>query len=54
MVKDVSKFHKCHLGVGVCLCVCVRAKFHTGFCVLGVGNSKVRYRLGGEGIVHNN
>ena len=36
MVKDVTKFHKYHLGVRVMLeCVC------TGFFVLGGGNSKV-------------
>ena len=36
MVKDVTKFHKCHLGDQdmleyVCVCVCVCAGFHSGF-----------------------
>ena len=33
MVKDVTKFHKHHLGVrvGVCLNVCVCAGFHKRF-----------------------
>ena len=38
MVKDVTKFHKCHLGgQGVCawcvcgVCVCMRAGFYSGF-----------------------
>ena len=31
MVKDVTKFHKCHLGgIGVCLNVCVQG-FIQGF-----------------------
>ena len=40
MVKDMTKFHKCHLGLsGVCLnlSVCVCAGLHTGFWVLGGG-----------------
>ena len=32
MVKDVTKFHKCHLGVqGMLEYVCVCGGFHTGF-----------------------
>ena len=32
MVKDVTKFHKHHLGVwGLFECVCVCAGFHIGF-----------------------
>ena len=26
MVKDVTQFHKCHLGFGVCLYMCVRVQ----------------------------
>ena len=40
MVNDMIKFHKCHLGGGVCLNVRVCAGFHTGFWE--GGNPKVR------------
>ena len=32
MVKDETKFHRCHLGSrGMLECLCVCAGFHTGY-----------------------
>ena len=42
MVKVVTKFHKCHLGAGVCLNVCVQGFIQDfEFWEGGGGNSKV-------------
>ena len=43
LVQNVTKFHKCFLGVRVCLNMCACAWFHTGFEVLGGGESLVLY-----------
>ena len=32
MVNDMTKFHKCHMGVGVCLNMCVQ-----GYRILSFG-----------------
>ena len=42
MVKYMTKFHKYHLGVGICMnvCVCVCAEFLQDFEFWEGGNSK--------------